>query len=106
LNGIGLKVNEDKTQFKHARDRFDYLGFHFVRGYLKRKREEVTYIIPTQKSRKRVWEKVCWYTDKRRYQNMPIEWIVDRLNPILLGWTSITSTLIAPGYLGCYILHQ
>jgi len=87
LTGIGLKVNEDKTQFKHARDGFDYLGFHFVRGYSQRKRKEVTYIIPTHKSRKRVWEKIRWYTDKRRYQNLPVEWIVDNLNLILLGWT-------------------
>jgi len=87
LTQIGLKVNEDKTQFKHARHGFDYLGFHFVRGYSKRKRKEVTYIVPTHKSRKRVREKIRWYTDKRRYQNMPIEWIVNKLNPILLGWT-------------------
>ena len=79
--------NEEKTHFGHAREGFDYLGFHFVRGYSKRKRKAAIYIVPTQKSRKRVWEKVRWYTDKRRYQNLPIEWIVGKLNPILLGWT-------------------
>lgn len=87
LTGIGLRVNEDKTHFGHAREGFDYLGFHFVRGYSRRKGKETTYIVPTSKSRKRVWDKVRWYTDKRRYQNLPIEWIAAKLNPILLGWT-------------------
>jgi group II intron reverse transcriptase/maturase len=87
LTGIGLKVNEKKTQFRHARDGFDYLGFHFIRGYSKRKKKEATYIVPTRESKNRVWEKVRWYTDKRRYQNLSIEWIVSRVNPILLGWT-------------------
>ena len=87
LTGIGLKVNEKKTHFGHARDGFDYLGFHFVRGHCSRKNKEATYIVPTQKARKRVWEKVRWYTDKRKYQNVPIQWTVSKLNPILRGWT-------------------
>jgi len=87
LTGLGLKVNEEKTHIGHAREGFDYLGFHFVRGYSKGRGKEVTYAVPTHKSRKRVWGKVRHYTDKRRYQNLPIEWIVDKLNPILLGWT-------------------
>ena len=87
LAGIGLTVNEEKTQVGHAREGFDYLGFHFVRGYSRRRGKEATYIVPTQRSRKRVWEKVRWYTDKRRYQTLPIEWIVKKLNLILLGWT-------------------
>ncbi len=87
LRGLGLKVSEEKTYRGHAREGFDYLGFHFVRGYSKKKAKEATYIVPTHKSRKRMWEKVRWYTDKRRYQNVPLEWIVGRLNPILLGWT-------------------
>ena len=87
LGGIGLKVNEEKTHFGHAREGFDYLGFHFVRGYSKGRGKEATYLVPAHKSRKRVWEKVRWYTDKRRYQNLPVEWIVGKLNPVLLGWT-------------------
>jgi len=87
LSGIGLTVNEEKTHWGHAREGFDYLGFHFVRGYSRRKEKEATYAVPTQRARKRIWEKVRWYTDKRRYQNLPIEWIVKKLNPILLGWT-------------------
>jgi len=87
LTGIGLEVNEEKTQFVHARDGFDYLGFHFDRGYSKRSRKEVTYIVPTHKSRKRVWQKVRCYTNKRKYHNLPIEWMVTKLNPVLLGWT-------------------
>jgi len=87
LTGLGLTVNKEKTHFGHARDGFDYLGFHFVRGYSKRRGKEATYLVPAHKSRKRVWEKVRWYTDKRRYQNLPMEWIVGKLNPVLLGWT-------------------
>lgn len=40
LAGIGLEVSEEKTQFAHARNGFEYLGFHFARGYSKRKRKE------------------------------------------------------------------
>jgi RNA-directed DNA polymerase len=87
LTELGLTVNEEKTHFGHAKEGFDYLGFRFIRGYSQRKGKEATYVVPTQKSRKRVWEKVRWYTDKRRYQNLPMEWIVGKLNPILLGWT-------------------
>jgi group II intron reverse transcriptase/maturase len=87
LTGLGLTVNAEKTYFGHAREGFDFLGFHFVRGYSKRKGKEATYVVPTRKSRKRVWEKVRWYTDKRRYQSLPFEWVVGKLNPILLGWT-------------------
>lgn len=84
---IGLTVNEEKTHVGHAREGFDYLGFRFLRGYSRKKRKEATYIIPAHGSRKRVWEKIRWYTDKRRFQNLPIEWMVKKLNPILLGWT-------------------
>ncbi len=87
MTGIGLTVNEEKTHVGHAREGFDYLGFHFVRGYSRKRKKEATYAVPTQRSRKRIWEKVRWYTDKRRYQNLPMEWIVKKLNPILLGWT-------------------
>ena len=86
LRGLGLKVSEEKTYRGHAREGFDYLGFHFVRGYSNRKAKEATYVVPTHNFRKRMWEKVRWYTDKRRYQNVPLGWIVGRLNPILLGW--------------------
>ncbi|MBT9171106.1 MAG: Group II intron-encoded protein LtrA [Actinobacteria bacterium] len=88
LEGLGLVVNQQKTGFYHAREGFDYLGYHFVRSYSRRHQKDVTYVIPTKKSRKRVWDKIRWYTDKRRYQNLPVEWIVEKLNPILLGWTN------------------
>lgn len=35
-----------------------------------------------------VWDRIRWYADKMRYQNLPIEWIVEKLNPVLLGWTN------------------
>ncbi len=88
LEGMGLSVNEEKTRFAHAKEGFDFLGYHFVRGWSWAKQKPATYIVPTHKARKRVWEKIRWHTDKRRYQNLPIEWVVKQINPILVGWTN------------------
>jgi group II intron reverse transcriptase/maturase len=91
LEGLGLGINLDKTQFRDAREGFDYLGYHFVRDYSSRHHKDVTHVIPTQESKKRVWDKIRWYTDKRRYQNLPAAWIVKHINPILMGWTNYYS---------------
>ena len=88
LVGLGLVINEDKTQFLNDREGFDYLGYHFVRDYSKRHGKDVTHVVPTHESKKRVWGKIRWYTDKHRYQNVPIAWVVKHINPVLIGWTN------------------
>ena len=91
LEGLGLTINMEKTRFQNAREGFDYLGYHFIRDYSARHHKDVTHVIPTKESKKRVWGKINWYTDKRRYQNLPVAWIVEHINPILLGWTNYYS---------------
>ena len=42
----------------NAKEGFDYLSYHFLKTYSRKRQKEVAYVIPTRELRKRVCEKV------------------------------------------------
>lgn len=73
---LGLRLHPEKTKIVDARDRggFDFLGYHFERGYR----------YPRQKSEQKLKDKVRART--RRQSGRSLAAIIEDLNPILRGW--------------------
>ncbi len=91
LARLGLQLNPDKTRIAHlggGAAGFDFLGFHLHkveswrwpgRWYLQR--------WPSQRAMSSIREKVRAATD-RRFVGYSLEVAVDRLNPVLRGWSN------------------
>jgi hypothetical protein len=45
---LGLKLNESKSRITTAREGFDFVGFHFLRRFERRKGSEVTRFFPSR----------------------------------------------------------
>lgn len=94
LSGMGLQLHPDKTRvvdLREGREGFDFLGCHFrarMSGRLWEQRGIVRYYLhrwPSQRSMKRLREKVRDRTGANR-KGVPIEVLIEQLNPILRGW--------------------
>lgn len=72
----GLTLHPDKTRIVDARQRggFDYLGYHFERGYK----------WPRKKSLKKLKDAIREKT--RRCNGQSLDTIIERINPTLRGW--------------------
>jgi RNA-directed DNA polymerase len=72
----GLALHPEKTRIVDARERggFDFLGYHFERGYQ----------WPRQKSIVKLRESLRRHTPRKSGHSMPA--IIARLNPVLRGW--------------------
>jgi len=89
LGALGLRLNPEKTrivELTRGKEGFDFLGFHLRkveswkwRGkfYLQR--------WPSATAMNSIRTKIRALTD-RRYTEMPIASVVDRVNPVLRGW--------------------
>ena len=89
LGELGLWLSPEKTrivELTRGKEGFDFLGFHLRkveswkwRGkwYLQR--------WPSARAMNRIRAKIRALTD-RRYSGLPIDAVVDRLNPVLRGW--------------------
>ena len=94
LGGLGLELHPDKTRIvdlRDGREGFDFLGWHFrarMSGRLWEQRRVRRYYLhrwPSQRSMKRLREKLRARTDRRRVgTELPV--LIDELNPILRGW--------------------
>jgi RNA-directed DNA polymerase len=94
LGSMGLELHPDKTRvvdLREGREGFDFLGCHFharMSGRLWEQKRIVRYYLhrwPSQRAMKRLREKVRDRTGRNR-AGLPIEWIIEQLNPILRGW--------------------
>lgn len=91
LEGLGLSLSPEKTriaELTRGKQGFDFLGFHLHkveswkwRGkwYLQR--------WPSARAMKSIQAKIRALTD-RRYCGLPIDAAVERLNPVLRGWSN------------------
>jgi RNA-directed DNA polymerase len=72
----GLTLHPEKTRLVDAREKggFDFLGYHFERGYR----------WPTAKAMKRLRQKLKKHTPRKNGKSLPA--IIAKLNPILRGW--------------------
>lgn len=94
LAGLGLKLHPDKTKvvdLREGREGFDFLGWHFrarVSGRLL-ERGICRYYLqrwPSQRSMKRLREKVKLKTGRNRVGIRDVRELIAELNPILRGW--------------------
>jgi len=88
LNKLELKLNEDKTQIRDARqERFGFLGFSI--GIIKGKQtgKHFPLVEPSDKAMKTLKQKIQYYT-RRDMNPVPIDAIVSKLNQTVRGWSN------------------
>ncbi|MGC1955396.1 MAG: group II intron reverse transcriptase/maturase [Gammaproteobacteria bacterium] len=93
LAGMGLELHPDKTKIvdlREGREGFDFLGCHFrarVSGRLLERgiRRYYLHRWPSQRSMKRIREKVRDRTNRRR-SGREVKDLIEDLNPVLRGW--------------------
>jgi RNA-directed DNA polymerase len=94
LGSMGLELHPGKTRvvdLREGREGFDFLGCHFharMSGRLWEQRRIVRYYLhrwPSQRAMKRLREKVRDRTGRNR-AGLPIEVVIEQLNPIVRGW--------------------
>ena len=76
----GLGFNEDKTSIVHLDEGFDFLGFHVQR------RKDKLLITPSKASLVRIRRRTA--TELRSLRGAPALVVIQRLNPIIRGWSS------------------
>ena len=94
LGGLGLKLHPDKTKvvdLRDGREGFDFLGWHFrarVSGRLLERgiRRYYLHRWPSQRSMKRIRQKIKAKTGRDRVGIGDVREIIVELNPILRGW--------------------
>jgi RNA-directed DNA polymerase len=94
LAGLGLELHSDKTRvadLREGRDGFDFLGWHFrarVSGRLLERgiRRYYLHRWPSQRSMKRIRQKIKARTGRNRASVSDIRDVIRELNPILRGW--------------------
>lgn len=86
---LGLRLHPDKTRIvclTRGADGFDFLGFHHrKRESWKRRGRYYLNKWPSQRAMASIRAKVRQRTD-RRYASLPLEYVVEGLNPVLRGW--------------------
>ena len=58
MKSLHLDLNEEKTGITEAENGFDFLGFHFVRHFSRRRNKRVTRWFPSKKSLKAIRQKI------------------------------------------------
>ncbi len=89
LATLGLQLHPDKTRIVHLHrgaEGFDFLGFHHRRRESWR-RPGRWFLLrwPSRRAMASIRAKVRQRTD-RRYTSLPLEQVVEALNPVLRGW--------------------
>lgn len=89
---MGLTINKEKTTILHiSKSSLHFLGFEFrtIRSKFKWNKGNYTNIRPSMKSRSKLFSKIRELLAKRRHWT--IEWIVYKLNEVLIGWLNYFS---------------
>ena len=86
LESMDLAMNTEKTRTVKSEDGFDFLGFHFVRHYGRRRGKLTTGWFPSEKSKWRIRETIRDITNRRNLSIATPEEIKEVLIPILTGW--------------------
>jgi group II intron reverse transcriptase/maturase len=89
LRTLGLRLSPEKTRIVHlagGAEGFDFLGFHHrMRESWKRRGRWYLQKWPSPRAMASIRGKVRERTD-RRYAALPLEAVVENLNPVLRGW--------------------
>ena len=95
LQRLKLELHPDKTRqvdLSRGRQGFDFLGCHMRKRLSKRiwkeqgKRLYFLHRWPSQRSMKRVRQRVHELTDRRWFGVKDVRVLIERLNPVLRGW--------------------
>lgn len=89
---MGLKINREKTTILHiSKSSLHFLGFEFrmIRSKFSWNKKKYTNVRPSMKSRSKLFTKLRILLSKRRHWT--IEWIVYKLNELLIGWLNYFS---------------
>ncbi|HAA28043.1 MAG TPA: group II intron reverse transcriptase/maturase [Cyanobacteria bacterium UBA8553] len=106
LTGMGLELKPNKTHIRHTSEGFDFLGFN-IRQYSVGAYRAATHtsgnktknlgfqtlITPSKEAIKRHLEKIGKLIDA--HHNAPQEALINRLNPVILGWCNYYSTQVS-----------
>src|SRR5688572_17050842 len=88
LATLGLRLHPEKTGIVHlarGAEGFDFLGFHHrMRESWKRRGRWYLQKWPTPRAMTSIRGKIRERTD-RHYAHLPLEWVVENLNPVLRG---------------------
>lgn len=86
IEGLKLKMKEEKTKvIDTTKGSFDFLGYT-IRKAKNRRNKYVTYIYPTKKSENRAREKTRQVTSSRK--PLKVEDIIKPLNSVIRGWAN------------------
>lgn len=87
LKKLKLELTLEKTKIVEAEKGFDFLGFHLVKKRSKRNRDKFfCYCFPSQKAMKNIRKKI--QAEIGRDYTKTLEKVIDKLNPILRGWSN------------------
>ena len=86
LAPMGLRLSAAKTKICHIDEGLDFLGFRIQRQPKRGTGKPTVYTYPTKKAVHSVTAKVRAVT--RQGLNLPLALLLDRLAPILRGWTN------------------
>jgi len=86
LAQMGLRLSESKTRVCHIDEGFDFLGFRIQRHRRRGAAKFFVYTYPTRKALAGVKTKIRGITVGSSHQ--PLSTLLQRLNPVLRGWTS------------------
>jgi len=86
LAPMGMRLSEEKTKIVHIDEGFDFLGWRIQRQRKRGTEKRFVYTYPSAKALASVKAKVRTLT--RGGTNQTLEALLDRLNPVLRGWTN------------------
>jgi RNA-directed DNA polymerase len=107
LAPMGLRLSEEKTRIAHIDEGFDFLGFRIQRHKKRGATKRYVYTYPAKKALLAVCAKLRALT--RGSTNQPLAVLLDRINPILRGWTSYFkhgASKATFAYLGAFTWHR
>ena len=91
LTGLDLKLNQEKSRVVYLKEGFDFLGYHFTKGYSTRKRKDVVIKFPSAKATRGIRGKIKAVLMKQCLGNNLKE-VVDSVNVRLRGWANYFKT--------------
>jgi RNA-directed DNA polymerase len=86
LAPMGLRLSEAKTRIAHIDEGLDFLGYRIQRQTKRGTTKRFVYTFPSKKALASIKAKVRALT--RGSTNQPLAVLLQRLNPVLRGWTN------------------
>jgi RNA-directed DNA polymerase len=86
LTPMGLRLSEEKTRVVHVDEGFDFLGWRIQHQQKRGSAKRYVYTYPSKKALLAVCGRARTLT--QRSQNLTLTTLLERMNPLLRGWTN------------------